>query len=333
LSSGKLIRTLLGNTDYTNAAISGDYIVSAGWDDTIRVWSLSSGKLIRTLIGGYSRCVYSVAISGDYIVSGSIDDTIKIWSLSSGKLIRTLKGHTISIESVAINGNYIVSGDNDKTIKIWNILPSEKDKNELNLLTKLVEGYNKPLPISNFCESDKEKAKILKIPLMGFLLGQHFGFRQDKVVELICKHSSAYSIDKVYVNVNNGVKKWEFAVTNKKKCKFEIIFESENNGATFITTEKDRCKPKSKYKIGEKVYIFEEKTPGPFWGTKASYYYARATVDNISEDKIKILIIDKCSNNQIRGGIICEDNYNGNYKSGRYYWVDESALTKYPSNW
>ena len=109
-------------------AISSDNskIVSASWDDTIKVWELNTGRLLNTL-EGHSSAVYSVAISSDNskIVSGSgrWDKTIKVWDLNTGKLLNTLEGHSSWVSSLAISSDNskIVSGSADKTIKIWNL--------------------------------------------------------------------------------------------------------------------------------------------------------------------------------------------------------------------
>ena len=101
----------------------GKYIVSGGWDRTIKVWNSRTGALLHTL-QGHSKWVYSVSYSpdGKYIVSGSIDNTIKVWNSRTGTLLHTLQGHSDDVNSVSYSpdGQYIVSGSNDNTIKVWN---------------------------------------------------------------------------------------------------------------------------------------------------------------------------------------------------------------------
>ncbi|MCK4762284.1 MAG: NACHT domain-containing protein, partial [Candidatus Aminicenantes bacterium] len=72
----------LGHGNWVNsAALSGDnrFIVSAGYDKTVKVWDFESGKLLNTL-KGHDNWVNSVALSGDnrFIVSGSSDNTVKV---------------------------------------------------------------------------------------------------------------------------------------------------------------------------------------------------------------------------------------------------------------
>jgi WD domain, G-beta repeat len=121
------IDTLEGHTSIVmSVAFSSDNtrIVSASYDKTIRIWSVSDGKCLHTL-KGHTSTVMSVAISSDNtrIVSGSDDQTIRIWSVSDGKCLHTLEGHTSIVMSVAISSDNtrIVSGSSDKTIRIWSV--------------------------------------------------------------------------------------------------------------------------------------------------------------------------------------------------------------------
>ena len=99
----------------------GRYIVSASWDNTIKIWESSTGNLVRTL-EGHTNWVNSASYSpeGRYIVSASDDKTIKIWESSTANLVRTMEGHTSYVNSASYSpdGRYIVSAG-DKTIKIW----------------------------------------------------------------------------------------------------------------------------------------------------------------------------------------------------------------------
>lgn len=127
---------------------SGQLLVSAGNDKTIKVRSLRTGRILRTL-SGHSGSVYAVAISpdGQTLVSGSWDNTIKVWNLHAGNaggtptphgiaptsrivgdgLLYTLSGHSGEVNSVAISpdGQTLASGSEDKTIKLWNLRTGE----------------------------------------------------------------------------------------------------------------------------------------------------------------------------------------------------------------
>jgi hypothetical protein len=125
LSDGSLIKTLKGHTDIISSVTflaSGEYVVSASHDNTLRKWLIETGETTMTL-PGHDDAVTSVTASHDneYIVSGSKDKTIIIWGSETGTIYKKLKGHSEAITSLDIssNGEYIVSGSEDNTIKIW----------------------------------------------------------------------------------------------------------------------------------------------------------------------------------------------------------------------
>jgi len=70
---------------------SGDSIVSASDDRTLKVWDARTGEERSTLCG-HSSWVWGCAFSptGDYIVSASYDRTLKVWDARTGACESTL---------------------------------------------------------------------------------------------------------------------------------------------------------------------------------------------------------------------------------------------------
>ena len=101
----------------------GREIVSASWDETIRIWDAVTGEC-KNVLEGHTSYVHSAAYSPDgrYIVSASDDYTIRIWDAVTGECKRVLEGHTEAVNSAAYSpdGREIVSASWDKTIKVWN---------------------------------------------------------------------------------------------------------------------------------------------------------------------------------------------------------------------
>jgi len=124
LPSSTLIRTLSGHSDWViDCAISaGTTIVSASYDQTLKIWDANTGTVLQTL-SGHTRFVSGCAISGNgsIVVSASYDRTLKIWDARTGSLLRTLHGHTGAVLGCAIStdGAIIASASWDKTLKIW----------------------------------------------------------------------------------------------------------------------------------------------------------------------------------------------------------------------
>ena len=83
---GECIGTLEGHTKSVYSASfspDGSRIVSASWDNTVRIWNAATGECIRTLEGHASE-VNSASFSpdGSRIVSASSDKTLRIWDIS-----------------------------------------------------------------------------------------------------------------------------------------------------------------------------------------------------------------------------------------------------------
>ncbi len=127
-----LIRTLSGHTNWVRECAvspSGDFIVSASYDQTLKVWDARTGEERRTLRGHRGR-VNGCAISPseDTIVSASDDGTLKVWDARTGEERRTLHGHTGEVNGCAISplGDTIVSASDDSTLKVWDARTGEE---------------------------------------------------------------------------------------------------------------------------------------------------------------------------------------------------------------
>ena len=122
-----LLRTLVGHSSVVNGvAVSPDgrRVVSASYDQTLKVWDLETGQELRTL-AGHSDSVNAVAVcpDGRRAVSASDDKTLKVWDLETGQELRTLTGHSNLVKGVAVSpdGRRVVSASYDQTLKVWDL--------------------------------------------------------------------------------------------------------------------------------------------------------------------------------------------------------------------
>ena len=78
-------------------------LLSAGGDQTVRVWDVESGKLTRTL--HHEDGVLAVAVSPDgvFFASGGWDKTVKLWEAKSGKLLRTWPFEGAEVRSIGFS--------------------------------------------------------------------------------------------------------------------------------------------------------------------------------------------------------------------------------------
>lgn len=152
----KNIRTLLGH-DHSISAVrfirsgaagspsSGNLLVSAGKDQTLRIWDVTTGYCVRTL-HGHTGWVRDVCPSpdGQFLLSTGNDQTLRLWDISTpspeNKL--TMIGHDNVIQCCAFappssyqylaslaglkksppttsTAEFMATGSRDKTIKLW----------------------------------------------------------------------------------------------------------------------------------------------------------------------------------------------------------------------
>ena len=114
-----------GHTGWISSiAITTDnkYIVSGGYDKTVRIWSLKD-RTQEAILQNHTASVSSVKITSNnkYIISGSFDKTVRIWDLQEKTQEAVLKGHTDFVNSIAVTSDskYIVSGSRDNNLRIW----------------------------------------------------------------------------------------------------------------------------------------------------------------------------------------------------------------------
>ncbi|KAG2035898.1 WD40-repeat-containing domain protein [Suillus americanus] len=103
----------------------GRRVVTASYDNTLRIWDVEKGVLAGGPFEGHTKSVRSVAISPDgrRIASGGLHYTIIFWDVERkqkvypGRLVK----HTSSVHSLCFspNGKRLASGSGDKIVIIW----------------------------------------------------------------------------------------------------------------------------------------------------------------------------------------------------------------------
>ncbi|MCH7726254.1 MAG: WD40 repeat domain-containing protein, partial [Planctomycetes bacterium] len=125
MKTGEIEAVLLGHTKPINhVAFSpdGKSLVSAGHDQTARLWDLTTRKTLKTF-EGHSAFINMVSFSADskYLATASGDANTIVWNLSTGKKELTLKhGGNCVDASFSIDNKMIATADNSG-LSLWSM--------------------------------------------------------------------------------------------------------------------------------------------------------------------------------------------------------------------
>jgi WD40 repeat protein len=114
LNRGSCLR--IKQSPFTN-----EYVATASFDRTAKIWNSSNWTLIRTYTNHTSFINDAEFIDADTVATGSKDLTIKLWSISTGLTNRTITtGSIVFSLKVLINGCHLAAAC-DSLIYIYNI--------------------------------------------------------------------------------------------------------------------------------------------------------------------------------------------------------------------
>lgn len=118
-------KRLTGHTapiNHIQFAPNGIIFMSASFDKSLRVWSVTSDASLAVLRGHVSD-VYMLSFSKDsrWAVSGSKDSTLQVWSMKDKKRAYQLPGHADEVYGVdwSPDGVKLASGGKDKMVRLW----------------------------------------------------------------------------------------------------------------------------------------------------------------------------------------------------------------------
>ena len=105
-------------------------VLTAGCDNTVKLWNAQTGELQKTLeghTGWVSDAVF--AEGGSLIVTTSFDQTIRVWNVETGKEIGQLPTHGGTAHALAASpdGKTVAAGMRDGYVRLYGV----KDRSEL----------------------------------------------------------------------------------------------------------------------------------------------------------------------------------------------------------
>lgn len=102
----------------------GQWLVSASYDDTVRVWSWQDENSVAKTLRGHQNDVDSVVFSADghWLASVSADHNIMLWDTQDWQSVRTFKGHLNRVFGLQfVTDDVLASASRDQTIRLWNV--------------------------------------------------------------------------------------------------------------------------------------------------------------------------------------------------------------------
>ncbi|GJJ69671.1 hypothetical protein EMPS_02019 [Entomortierella parvispora] len=120
------IQPLLAHSSYvTSVKDRGEWIVSGGYDEKVRLWEAASGKCVKMWeVGSAISCVElfidATMEGGGVVVAAFVDvGVVKVWSLHGPLNMQSLTGHQKGVRAIAINETYLITAGHDQTVVGW----------------------------------------------------------------------------------------------------------------------------------------------------------------------------------------------------------------------
>ncbi len=122
-NAGTLSRTITGHEKPVQALAldqTGELLISASHDGTVRTWNWRTGEPRQTMRHGGRVFAVAVSTNGKTMVSGGDDGNIKIWDLSAGTELHSM-AHGAAVNGLAFapDGLTFMSAGDDRTAKVW----------------------------------------------------------------------------------------------------------------------------------------------------------------------------------------------------------------------
>jgi WD40 repeat protein len=101
----------------------GAFLVSAGSDQTVKVWTAQEGKLLHTLSGHEEKVLRLYHAPNGAVLSHGFDSFAVLWDLRQGAPRAFLRGHSDSIVHAAISpdGSRIATASIDGSARLWTL--------------------------------------------------------------------------------------------------------------------------------------------------------------------------------------------------------------------
>ncbi|MCL2441793.1 MAG: caspase family protein [Treponema sp.] len=139
----------LGHSDIINTVIftpDDRYIVSGGWDMTVKLWDVSTGREKETFLG-HTGMIEALAASDRFIAS-SAQDGVRVWDIRTGKETARLNVNAAAL-SFSRDEKFLYTASLDG-IKVWDIKKRKVIKTISNDSTYIASFTEKEIAYYSF---------------------------------------------------------------------------------------------------------------------------------------------------------------------------------------
>lgn len=104
-------------------APEGDWVATASWDRTVKVWESGSGNLIHTIAAEEGVSSVTFSCCGKILATAGQDGSVKVWNAETGMLLQTFRRHQGWVQAAKFmpQGTVLVTGGRDGTVRAWNV--------------------------------------------------------------------------------------------------------------------------------------------------------------------------------------------------------------------
>ncbi len=104
-------------------APAGDVIATAGFDGTLRLWTLPGITLQSEIECGPGATAVAFAPDGQTIATAAVNGHIKLWSRADGRLVRTIEAGETPISALMFSrdGAVVYGGGSERRVDGWNV--------------------------------------------------------------------------------------------------------------------------------------------------------------------------------------------------------------------
>ena len=115
-----------GRIPHFSFSPDSQFVATASFDESARLWDVKTGKAIRTFTGINSAVICAVfSPDGKRLATsgGFTDPSIHVWDIADGAELTVLRGHTSGVGALAFSadGKRMVSGSVNNVVKVWDL--------------------------------------------------------------------------------------------------------------------------------------------------------------------------------------------------------------------